>query len=208
MSRRQKLVRKLYQSLLTLYPRAFQERFGASMVQTFDDLCHERQCHERQRQTAERLYGFVFWVFFETVVGIVKEHTLRMKEGDVMKAIISNPKPAALISLLLTLPFILLNTIAINSIEPFFTIFKINTGGGFWDHPIGHSTALVALLPLPCGALISIRPMLQASGARKREFYLMNILLSVILLTASVLITGALLEEIYRCNVLQIPNCD
>lgn len=203
MSRRQRFVRTLYQSLLTFYPRAFQKRFGASMVQIFDDLCRERQ-----RKTGQGLCGLVFWVFLETVVGIVQEHTLRIKEGDVMKEISSHPKSAALISLLFTLPFILLNTIAINRIEPFFTIFKINTGGVFWDHPIGHSTALVALLLLPCGAAISFRPMLQTGVAGKRAFYLLNMLLSVIMLAAFVLISGALIEEIYRCNVLQIPNCD
>lgn len=203
MNRQQQVVRSLYQGLLRLYPRAFRERFGISMAQTFDDLCRERQW-----QTGQGLYGFVFWVFFETVVGIVKEYTLRMKQGDVMKAMLSNPKSAVLFSLLLTLPLILLNTIAINRIEPFFTIFQINTGGSFGDHPIGHSAALVALLLLPCGAVISIRPLLQTGGGGKRIFYLINIFLSVLMVAAFVLITGALIEEIYRCNVLQIPNCD
>lgn len=203
MNRQQKVARRLYQSLLCLYPRAFRERFGVSMTQTFDDLCREHQ-----GQTKPGLYSFVFWMFFETVVAIVKEHALRLKQGDGMKALISNPKSAALLSLLLTLPLILLNTIAINRIEPFFTIFQINTGGNFGDHPLGHSAALVALLLLPCGALISLRPLLQTGGGGKRAFYLVNIFLSMLLLAAFVLITGALIEEIYRCNVLQIPNCD
>ena len=124
-----------------------------------------------------------------------------------MKALIANPKSAVLFSLLLTLPLILLNTIAINRIEPFFTIFQINTGGNFRDHPIGHSAALLALLLLPCGALISVRPLLQPGGG-KRTFYLVNIFLSVLLVAVFVLIVGALLEEIYRCNLLRIPNCD
>lgn len=203
MSRQQQVVRRLYQRLLRLYPRTFRERFGVSMAQTFDDLCREKQW-----QTGQRLYGFVFLVFFETVVGVFKEHTLRLKQGVAMKTILSNPKSAALFSLLLTLPLILLNTIAINRIEPFFTIFQINTGGSFGDHPIGHSAALVALLLLPCGALISMRPLLQTGGGSKRAFYLVNIFLSVLLVAAFVLIVGALFEEIYRCNVLQIPNCD
>lgn len=202
MSRQQQMARRLYQSLLRFYPRAFRERFAVSMAQTFDDLYREQQ-----EQPKPGLYGFVFWMFFETVVGLVKEHTLQLK-GDDMKAMISNPKSAALFSFLLTLPLILLNTIAINRIDPFFTIFQINTAGSFWDYPIGHSTALVALLLLPCGAAIALRPLLQTGGSGKQAFYLVNIFLSVIMLAAFVLISGALIEEIYRCNVLQIPNCD
>ena len=63
--------------------------------------------------------------------------------------VISNPKSAALIAFLFTLPFMVLNTIAGNQIEPFFTIFKVNTGGGFWDHPVGHISLIVALLLFP-----------------------------------------------------------
>lgn len=192
-----------YRGLLMLYPRPFQERFGSSMMQTLNDLCYERQ-----GEGGARWVGFIVWLFTETVVGIVKERILQMQQGGMMKAVIANPKPAALISLLFTLPFILLNAIAINRIEPLFTIFQINTGGAFWDYPIGHSTALIALLLLPCGAIIALRPMLQVSADGKRKFYWMNAFLTVLLLAAFVLIASALIEEIYRCNVLQVPNCD
>jgi hypothetical protein len=38
MSAKQKVVRTLYQNLLKLYPCAFREQFGASMVQTFNTM--------------------------------------------------------------------------------------------------------------------------------------------------------------------------
>jgi hypothetical protein len=38
-----KTVRALYKKLLGLYPRAFRERLGESMEQTFNDLCNERK---------------------------------------------------------------------------------------------------------------------------------------------------------------------
>ncbi len=173
------------------------------MEQTFNDLCNERK-----RETDQSYFSLVLWMFVETATGIIQEHILLITHGDTMKNIISNPKSAALIGFLLTLPFMLLNTIANNEIEPFFTFFKINTAGGFWDHPIGHIAVIVALLLLPFGAVISIRPMFQKGADGKRKFHLMNILLAVIMLALFVLISGALISEIYRCNVLQIPNCD
>lgn len=125
-----------------------------------------------------------------------------------MKSIGSHPKSAALVSLFLTLPFMLLNTIAGNQIEPFFTIFKVNTGGGFWDYPVGHTALIVALLLLPVGAVIAMRPMFLERADGRRKVYPINGLLALGMLALFFLISGALLEEIYRCNVLQIPNCD
>ena len=122
--------------------------------------------------------------------------------------LISNPKSAALVAFLFTLPFMVLNTIAGKQIEPFFTIFEVNTGGGFWDHPVGHISLIVALLLLPIGAIIAMRPIFQKGADGKRKFHLLNILLAAVMLFLFILISGALLSEIYRCNVLQIPNCD
>lgn len=197
------LVRALYQKLLTLYPPAFREKFAESMAQTFNDLYTERR-----QQPGQGLFGFVLYLFYETAIAISKEHMLRIRQGDRMTNITTNARAAALIGFLLTLPFMLLNTIASNQIEPLATLFKINTAGGFWDHPIGHISASIALLLLPCGAVIAMRPMFQKGAAGKRKFYWLNILLALLLLGLFVLIAGALLEEIYRCNVLQIPNCD
>lgn len=191
-------VRKHYKKLIGLYPPAFRDQLGESMEQTFADLYHERV-----RQGGRGLFGFALWMFIETVVGIIKEYMLLITQGDVMKNIISNPKPAALIGFLFTTPFMLLNTIAGNQIEPFYTIFKINTAGAFWDYPVGHISAIVALLLLPLGAFVAIRPVFQ-----QRKVYALNLMLALILLCLFVLISTALAEEIYRCNVLLIPNCD
>jgi hypothetical protein len=66
--------RALYTVLLRLYPRPFQERFGEGMAQTFHDLCRERSNAERG------LFGFAMWMFFETLVGIIRESTTRMTQ--------------------------------------------------------------------------------------------------------------------------------
>src|SRR5215472_5183428 len=61
-----------YAMLLRLYPRPFREQFGEGMAQTFNDLCRER------RHARRRLFGFVLWIFCETLGGIVVENTTRI----------------------------------------------------------------------------------------------------------------------------------
>jgi len=60
--------------LLRLYPRPFRERFSEGMAQTFSDLCRERRNKNRP------LLGFALWIFFETLVGIIRETTTRMTQ--------------------------------------------------------------------------------------------------------------------------------
>jgi hypothetical protein len=66
--------RAWYAMLLRLYPRPFHERFGEGMAQTFHDLCRER------RDARRGLFGLAVWIFFETLVGIVRENTTHMTE--------------------------------------------------------------------------------------------------------------------------------
>jgi len=64
--------RKCYANLLQLYPRAFRDRFGEGMAQTFHDLCREHG------DAGRGLFGFALWTFCETLVGIVRENLMRM----------------------------------------------------------------------------------------------------------------------------------
>ena len=64
--------RTWYAMLLRLYPRPFRERFGEGMAQTFHDLCREHTDAKRG------LYGLALWIFFETLVAIVRENTTHM----------------------------------------------------------------------------------------------------------------------------------
>jgi hypothetical protein len=50
--------------------------------------------------------------------------------------------------------------------------------------------------------------MFQKGSNEKRRIYVVNLILGAALLLIFVLIAGGLLEEIYRCDVLRIPNCD
>jgi len=99
----QNTIQTLYKKLLSLYPRVFRERLGESMEQTFNDLCNERK-----RQTDGGLFGFVLWAFLETAIGVAQEHILLIKEMNLMNSILTNLKYPAIISLLIVLPFMIL----------------------------------------------------------------------------------------------------
>ena len=95
-------VNRLYKKLLRLYPRAFQERLGESMLQAFNDLYKEHR-------TKRTWLGFVLWIFTETGMGIFREHALLMTEGVTMKTMLATPGLAPVISFVLfVLPFMIL----------------------------------------------------------------------------------------------------
>jgi hypothetical protein len=64
------------------------------MLQTFNDLYHERQIENRW-------FGFVPWLFIETAMGIAAEHVRSIIEGDMMKNASANLGFTALISSIL-----------------------------------------------------------------------------------------------------------
>jgi len=195
----QKTVRSFYKKLLAFYPRIFREQFGESMEQTFNDLWNERK-----RQAKQGLFGFVLWMFIETASGIIKEQVLVMKQGNTMKNITTNPKSAALIGLLFIVPLIALNKIVGDRIEPFFSLIR----PGIHTSPLEYVLLPIVLFLLPVGAFIAIRPMLRKEANENRKFYLVNGTLATLLLAVFILISFAWGSEIYRCDVLQIPNCD
>jgi hypothetical protein len=106
MVRERKTVLVLYGKLLSLYPRAFRERLGESMGQTFSDLYGERR-----RQKGGGLSGFVLWTFVETGMGIVREHVLLIKERHPMKNVFTNLGLTAVLSLLLVLPLVIMEVV-------------------------------------------------------------------------------------------------
>jgi len=101
----QQTARRLYKKLISLYPQGFKERLAESMEQTFQDLWNEK------RQTKKELFGFVLWTFIETAIGIFREHLLLISAGDLMQTILKPLGSSALISLLLILPFMIMEVV-------------------------------------------------------------------------------------------------
>jgi len=98
-------VRTLYKRLIALYPQGFREQLGESMEQTFNDLCNEKQ------QTKQALLGFVLWTFIETALGIFREHLLLISSGVIMQTILKTLGSPVLVSLLLILPFMIMEVV-------------------------------------------------------------------------------------------------
>jgi hypothetical protein len=117
MTPEQQPIRRLYRQLLRLYPQAFRERLGESMEQTFQDLWNEK------RQTKKGLFGFVLWTFSETAIGIFREHLLLISSGEVMQTSLKTLGSSALISLLLILPFMIMEVVNRRNFNEGFPVF-------------------------------------------------------------------------------------
>jgi hypothetical protein len=57
-----------YSKLLRFYPKAYRERFGVGMEQTFKDLCNERV------KAGRGVFRLALWVFVETSAAIIREN--------------------------------------------------------------------------------------------------------------------------------------
>ena len=95
----------LYRRLLAFYPRTFREELGESMEQTFKDLWTERQ------QTKKGIFSFVLRTFIETAAGIFREHLRLISPGDMMQTTFKTVGSSALISILLILPFMIMEVV-------------------------------------------------------------------------------------------------
>jgi hypothetical protein len=112
---------------------------------------------------------------------------------------------SAFLGSLSAVPFLILNWITINRVQPFLSILR----------PTGRTSTgelvlvFLFLFFLPVvGALVAARPMLGTGQHGKRNFYLLNFIVVLVLLVSSVTLSVALGAEIYECDVLKIPNCD
>jgi len=130
-----KLAYALYRRLLWLYPQPFSEQFGESMTQTFQDLWRD------QARTKKQWFAFVFWLFFDTIVGIGKEYVRLIWQGVFMASHLKILGASAIIGLLVVLPFALLEII---NRQQFNEGFPFSLFVGMWLLP-----AIVSLILLP-----------------------------------------------------------
>ena len=181
-----KTVRVLYKKLLALYPRVFRERFGESMEQTFNDLCNERK-----QRTGQGFFGFVLRMFAETAVGITKEHILLITEGNAMKNTFKNLRAAAIISLILVLPFAILELVNRRNLPE---SFPIPLFGILWLLPMAFIVILAPIVRnVPAGNSIAASPI--------------NLLLRIVSLAIIAIMWGVILIDQTPC-FLGVPNCD
>ncbi|MGH7180150.1 MAG: hypothetical protein ACREJC_22420, partial [Tepidisphaeraceae bacterium] len=115
-----------------------------------------------------------------------------------------NRKSAALVGGLLMAPFVAANAIVGNRIEPFFSFIR----PGLHTSAFEYVLLVLVLGCLPVGAFIAARPMLERGADGRRRIYLLNAILAAFMVVVFVILSAGLAADIYRCDVLQIPNCD
>jgi hypothetical protein len=181
----QETVRTLYRKLLSLYPRRFREQLGESMEQTFNDLCTEK------RQTKQGLFGFVLSAFGETIAGIVQEYILLFTQGDPMKNTFTNFRSPALISLLLVIPFMIMEVVNRREFNEGFPI------------PLFIMMWVLSLI-----LILIATPIIQNMRAGNNiTAHPVNLLLRVIVLSLVAWFWASLLIDQMPC-FLGVPNCD
>jgi hypothetical protein len=115
----------------------------------------------------------------------------------------------ALIAIILFLPFFLLNMLAGQDNEAFDTFFKsVFSLNGMRTNPLGHFVFVTSILLMPIGSIVALRPALKKGADGKRRGYVVNILFGAVTLLFFIVLASALITEVYRCDVLLIPNCD
>lgn len=123
---------------------------------------------------------------------------------NAMNTLTARPRSAALVGVLFALPFAILNAIVATRLEPFFSTIR----PGIHTSWIEYILLFIVVALFPVGAFIAIRPILRKSADGARRFYVVNGLVAALLVIAFGVLAVGLGLEIYRCDVLQVPNCD
>ena len=199
----QNTVHTLYKKLLAFYPRGFRERLGESMEQTFNDLYNDRKW-----KTERGWFGFMFWIFIKTIMGIIREHVILLTEGNAMKNLFTNPRAAAITSFILCLPLAVPYIILMYDMGPLIgPLNNLLTMDGQQITNLGRLVIFGGLLLLPVAFLLNLQPMLIREGAEgRRRLYSLNLILGASILLLITLTWGGLILESIYC--LQGIRCD
>lgn len=109
----------------------------------------------------------------------------------------------ALLGISFSLPFFIANTIVTIRIEPWYSVLE-----AFPHIRNNPFLPLVLLLLFPVGAYIAATPMLPKKPGAKSRMIMTNFIVTFLLLSAFTVLVTALGWELYRCDVLRIPQCD
>jgi len=161
----QNTVPALYKKLLALYPRVFRERLGESMEQTFNDLYNNRKW-----ETERGWFGFMLWIFIETIIGMIREHLILLTEGNAMKNLFTNPRAAAITSCILCLPLAVPYVILKYDMEPFIgPLNNLLTVDGQQINNLGRIVFIGGLFFLLVAFVLNLQPMLIRVGPEQKK---------------------------------------
>ena len=115
-----------------------------------------------------------------------------------------SPMAAALWGGLCLLPFAAANAIVANRIEPWFSIIR----PGPHTSPQEYVVLAGAIAAIAVGAFIAARPLFSRAAPSTSRLLLLNAAVGAGMLVIFLVLLFAVGGEIYRCDVLGIPNCD
>jgi hypothetical protein len=130
-------------------------------------------------------------MFVETAMGIVKEYILLIARGDSMKNILTNFRSPAIISLVLVIPFMILELVNRRNFPESFPIVLF---GLLWALPM---IFIVTLMPI-------MRNVRSGNSIMANPI---NLLLRVAFLALIAWMWGGILIDQMPC-FLGVPNCD
>lgn len=115
---------------------------------------------------------------------------------------------SALFAFLLALPMLVLIPSVAFDFDPVEAFLKsFLTDNGETLNLLGYTLMFLGLFALPVGLIVALRPFFMKENG-VRNMYVVNILVAVLILALMVPTWGALATEIYRCDILRVPNCD
>lgn len=109
-----------------------------------------------------------------------------------------------LFGFLAILPFFILNTLIATRYEPILSLLRPDGHTSIFEQVLLFSTLLLMLM----GGIVALSPNVQMSEDGKRHLYPLNIAIGAMLIIVAVVLIYAFGTEVYRCDVLGIPNCD
>jgi hypothetical protein len=116
----------------------------------------------------------------------------------------TRPALAAVTGSLFILPFVAANAMVGGRIEPFFSIIRPGPHTGAREYLL----LLILVLLILIGAVVAARPMLSRGNDGRRRFYPVNAVVAALLGLGFIALSVGLGLDVYRCDVLGIPNCD
>lgn len=121
-----------------------------------------------------------------------------------------DPMRHAAIGLVLAVPMTILLAAVILRVEPLEAAMR----AAFVDENdrtnlFGNIFAFGSLVALPVALAVSLWPVIRDSARdARRHLYIANIAVAAVILALIIPSWGALADEIYRCDIARIPNCD
>ena len=141
------------------------------------------------------MVGFIIRTFVDTAIGVVRENV-----AAVTRAKIARHHRSALVGLLLLAPI----TILVSSIWLDIAVVRnLLTADGDRPNALGLTVILGGLLLLPIAFVVTLRPMM-----RTRRAYAVNLLVCAVIAIPLAATLVGIGEEIYRCEIRGIANCD